>query len=244
MLKINFEIDDYLLASYVIANYKENRFIPYAIDVYKENIVAFQNLAWKKSEDKYTVIDGRCPIYKYIASLGTSYLDAGHDLEDFIRKLIPSVEFKKIKSQTEKSREKLILEWNRNYNDTLKFIENLGIKADGEYTILLTHPGLKTGNNIGNNKIIWSFQEYWPNYNTVYIWHEILHSHLPHGNKGHALIELITDEEMRIRLNGGSYPPYVGHEYLKKEKDKLLVRWKEYLKNNKKDIQSILNYSF
>lgn len=60
---------------------------------------------------------------------------------------------------------------------------------------------------------MWGGLEMWPNYTTIYVWHEIFHSILPgQGLKttdlDHALIQLITDNELNARLNGFSYPPF------------------------------------
>jgi hypothetical protein len=54
----------------------------------------------------------------------------------------------------------------------------------------------------------------------------------------HALIELLADNEIRIRLNcSGVYfregKHSVGHPYLAKLEKKILPRWKEFIKNRK-----------
>ena len=89
--------------------------------------------------------------------------------------------------------------------------------------------------------IAWGHNEDWPNYATVYLWHEILHSYLGYSEKEHALIELIADEELRIQLNGGKYPPFVvGHKNLEKMKKKLLPQWRKYLKLKNRNIREFL----
>jgi len=241
MVSLKIIIDDSLLCSYIIANYEEGRFIPYATKMYKEDIVALQDLAWGKSIDLCMVLDGRYPIYKYKTSQGVDYKGLGVEFDNFISELITTNEYKKLKEQTKESKENVLNEWEGNFKVTSKYISDLGFEVIGEHKVYLVHPGLKAGHNIGNGKIIWSHQEYWPNYNTIYLWHEILHSYIEQGDEGHALIELITDEEMRVRLNGGEYPPYVGHKYLSDEKDKMLPKWKDYLENNKTDIKILLN---
>jgi hypothetical protein len=67
------------------------------------------------------------------------------------------------------------------------------------------------------------------------MWHEILHFYWlkpKDENLSHAIIELVTDNELRIRLNGGKYPPFVGHSWLEKIRRKIYPYWKKYL--NKK----------
>jgi hypothetical protein len=114
---------------------------------------------------------------------------------------------------------------------------------DQIFNVYIAHPGLKAGKNFGGNNIVWSHQNYWPNYNTVYIWHELLHSYFEKDDKSHALIELITDEEMRIKLNGGKYPPFVEHSFLNEVKLKNLNLWNEY-KTKIYDINLLLSKMF
>ena len=56
------------------------------------------------------------------------------------------------------------------------------------------------------------------------------------NDTNHALIQLITDNELRIRLNGGKYPPFEGHSTLTAEMSSLLPKWQEYLLSPNKDI--------
>jgi hypothetical protein len=41
---------------------------------------------------------------------------------------------------------------------------------------------------------------------------------------------------MRVRLNGGEYPPFVGHRHLKELKEKIFPLWKEYVAKQESDI--------
>jgi len=75
----------------------------------------------------------------------------------------------------------------------------------------------------------------------VYLWHEILHSYFDNSDINHAIIELITDEELRCFLNHSSYPPFVGHKHLKILKKKLLSKWKIYTNSNNKDIKHFIS---
>ena len=52
-----------------------------------------------------------------------------------------------------------------------------------------------------NNRIILSYTHYWPNINMVTLMHEFLHSIIPFNIISHAIIELATNNELRIRLN-------------------------------------------
>ncbi len=89
------------------------------------------------------------------------------------------------------------------------------------------------------NVIGWGHHEEWPNYTTVYLWHEILHSYLGYSELEHTLIQLVTDNELRVQLNGGSYPPFVGHENLNPLTEKLFPYWKKYLQKDNKNIYEL-----
>jgi len=107
--------------------------------------------------------------------------------------------------------------------------------------VYITHPSLKNGQYLGENKITLGHNEDWPNYFTIYLWHEILHSYLGKTDLEHALIQFITDEELRIKLNGGEYPPFVGHKNLFPLMERILPFWRKYLKNKSKNIIEFKN---
>jgi|GEM_PF-1700321 len=52
----------------------------------------------------------------------------------------------------------------------------------------------------------------------------------------HAVIQLIADNELRIRLNGGHYPPFEGHTYLKRLMELIVPHWRKYLRAGNKEI--------
>ncbi|MBI2019365.1 hypothetical protein HYS95_01690 [Candidatus Daviesbacteria bacterium] len=82
----------------------------------------------------------------------------------------------------------------------------------------------------GDNDIAWGHAPEWNNYATVYLWHEALHSYLDYTDLSHALIQFVTDNELRVRLNkGDTYPPFVGHKDLFPLMNKLLPNWQSYL---------------
>jgi hypothetical protein len=55
-----------------------------------------------------------------------------------------------------------------------------------------------------------------------------------------ANVQLLADNEMRIRLNGGSYPPFEGHEEHIAIMENLLPSWREYLQQPRKNIHDYL----
>jgi len=239
VINLNFRIDDTFLVSYILTNCSEDSFIHAAKEKYMDDIVNFQNLAWNKNKNVYNLITGKYYIYRAIES--SSFQRAIQQSDEFIEGLIDTKEYKTLKTQTEESVFEIKKEWEKNYTETAEYIKNLGIAIEGTFEVFVVHPGLKSGEYMGNKKIIWSYRTNWENYNTVYLWHEILHSYFYNSDNTHALIELITDEEMRRRLNKEDYPPFVGHDHLTNLKNKGLDIWKSYLKEKNKDIKTLIN---
>ena len=131
-------------------------------------------------------------------------------------------------------------EWTSNYERTFSFMTSLTkLKMSKTIKVLITHPEVFQGRYLEGNGIAWGRKSNGKNYSTVYLWHEILHSYLKYNNKTHALMELVTDDALRVFLNGGTFPPFSddGHEKLKQKKQWIYDHyWKAYLANNSKNI--------
>lgn len=179
-----------------------------------------------------------------------SFSKTGKSLEKIYKEILKSKEFEKLLKETEKYENFVEKQWEKNKDFVLKYFKKtLGLKIPNyKITVYIFHPKSFNGHaNSGDKTIRWGHSEDWKNYSTVYLAHEILHVIL--GQKGyseimHALIELATDNELRIRLNKeGEYfkekGMNVGHEYLQKTEKKILVHWKEFLEDNKKDLFSL-----
>jgi hypothetical protein len=239
MVNVEFKVDDKFLLYYLVSNFNKERFID-GKEIFKNDIKNFQEQAWIKSKTFYRLIDGRASLTRRLILETPNHEHTIHDLFNYIDELINSDKFKILKQQTLETVSLVLSEWEDNYEMCWQYLEDIGIKVEGNFTVYLVHPGLKAGSFMGDNKVCWSYQDKWQNYNTVYVWHEILHSNFGNTDKEHALIELITDEEMRVLLNGGEYPPYVGHPFLNDHKDKLLGKWKNHLNSQSKNINLIL----
>lgn len=113
-----------------------------------------------------------------------------------------------------------------------------GLDLRGRFRVYLTHPAIRQGCYLRERTILWCLSDE-PNMNTVYFWHELLHGLLPGDDRAHALIELLADNELRVRLNGGSYLPFVGHRALDGHREALLEARREHLKNGG-DIRRLL----
>ncbi|OGM95684.1 hypothetical protein A2532_02880 [Candidatus Wolfebacteria bacterium RIFOXYD2_FULL_48_11] len=152
-----------------------------------------------------------------------------------------SKEFKQLRKETEQHLLQVSKQWDLNKKFTLSFIQEVtGITLPNKtITVFITHPKLANGRAlITHNAILWGHEEDWKNYHTVYLCHELMHILTWHTQKDyavmHALIELMTDNELRIRLNGkGEYftenGQLVGHKDLQELEQKILPIWQNYL---------------
>ena len=152
-----------------------------------------------------------------------------------------SLAFAPIRAQTEAYLQWCQEQWERNVAQTCEYIcELTGFDLATSFTVYVTHPSLCNGSYLGEHNIQWGHHEDWPLYTTVYLWHEILHSYFCPGDLNHALIQLLTDNELRVRLNeGASYPPFVGHPRLFPLMHALLPDWRAYLAEAHKDIRQL-----
>lgn len=137
-------------------------------------------------------------------------------------------------------------QWKQNEQKALSIIQKLtGLELPkSKITVYLTHPKLKNGLAVDQKTIVWGHSEDFKNYTTVYLCHELMHilTDLDNSKITHAIIELLTDNELRIQLNQkGTYFEYPGHSSLRPLTKMLLPRWKIYLKQEDKNIFSFIN---
>ncbi|EKD84646.1 MAG: hypothetical protein ACD_38C00182G0001 [uncultured bacterium] len=222
-LRMDFRIDNRHLIKHTIACMDDNRF---SSQEHREDLVVFQDSARALSKRCYDFIAGRASLKQFTASGGTL-----EEVTGFLTNIEQGSEFGKIRQQTEIYIASLKAEWERNYPQTSQVVQEMaGVDLNKQVTIWVTHPSLKNGQYLGNNDIAWGHSPEWDNYATVYLWHEVLHSYLDYTDLSHALIQLIADNELRVRLNEGeTYPPFVGHKNLFPLMDKLLPYWHSYL---------------
>ena len=168
--------------------------------------------------------------------------------QEIFFKILESKEFKKFLEETEGYSQRLENEWNSKKEEVLKNLEEItGLKIINKklnVDVFVVKPPLKGGFAVPYKKtIVWGHTEDWPNYSIVYLCHELLHIFTYKKYKDpklmHALIELATDNELRVRLNGGKYPPFIGSPYLESIKRTIYPLWKQYL-NKKLKLKNIL----
>jgi hypothetical protein len=200
----------------------------------KKLVVDFQNYAWKVSKEMYDFVVGRFSPEIWLDGRSDKLLA---DLPNYFKKLKTSSKYKQIYKQTKTYLNKCQTQWDANFNKTYKIMSEVtGLSLDKKFTVYITHPTLKNGCYLGDNKIAWGHTEEWPNYITVYLWHEILHSYFSTTKLDHAIISFLSDELLRTELNGDKYSPFVTHKELFPLMKKMLPKWRHYLKSKDKNI--------
>ncbi|HEY9717705.1 MAG TPA: hypothetical protein V6C69_09570 [Trichormus sp.] len=233
MISLNFQIVPEYVIYHAIVNSSPHRLVD---GVPPENIVEFQKAAKSKDETACDFLNYGVGETNVLAS--PTIAEVAQRTENFIQTMKADSTFASVLKETINSLEHVRSEWERNLVKTDALISDwTGLPLTGEFRIFLTHPALKQGHYLGRLKAIcWANRNTWPNYNTVYLWHELLHNFMSGGDLEHAIIQLITDNELRIRLNGGSYPPFEGHPDLSKLMEAVLPHWKSYLAGKERNI--------
>lgn len=161
-------------------------------------------------------------------------------LKKIYNEIFKTKEFERLYEETKKYLIFVKGQWRKNRKQALDFVfKTSGIDITKEKIIVfITHPKLKNGRVITDkNIILWGHSEDWKNYSTVYICHELMHL-LTWKRQGntlimHVIIELMTDNELRIFLQNSSEKNMglIGHKKLLPLRKKILPYWKDYFKN-------------
>ncbi len=242
MIRAQFVINEKYLVVYTLTQCATDRFIP---GVPTEDVVAFQNRAWEIDSDAYQCLRFGLSDHSFVQHfLGMKCI---HDqlarTERLVDEMLNDPLFVPVREQTKAALSRIESEWLSNYEKTHDLMTELtGLDLDYDFNICVSHPAQKTGKN-GDPNIFWTDRNDFPDYNTVYLWHEIMHSFIKplKKNEGtfgisHAVIELLTDNELRVQLNGGHYPPFLGHDCLLAFKQNLLPSWHKYKQAKEKNI--------
>jgi len=229
-MKLNFKIDEDYFIRHTLFSTKDSRF---SSKKHRGDIKAFQNYAWRKNKQCYGLLTG---MEKGL--IGVRLRAVSQKMPSFLNDLEKSRSYKRILKQAKNYLEFCKGQWGKNYPAASKCVEKTtGLRLNKTLTVYITHPSLHNGFYAGQNIIAWGHNENWSNYTTVYLWHEVLHSYFGKSDIDHTIIELITDNELRSRLNNVKYPPLEGHKSLLPLKKKILPHWRKYLKSEKKDIR-------
>lgn len=207
----------------------------------------FTNKIWEESPEVFYFLAGSPEYILYSKKRNFSFLLK--KAEKVMREIKKSKEHKRLIQETKEYTLFTQKQWQKNKEKVLSFFESVvGMKLPKKIiNVFLTHPKLNNGMTLDDNMIVLGHKEDWKNYTTVYLCHELMHIFTNHDSSEttHAVIELITDNELRIHLNGkGVYFKEsnnpVGHKSLQKLEKKILPSWKIYLKKKDKNIFKFL----
>ena len=229
-VNLNFEIDENYLIVHTLAKGRSR-------GKFSEDVKKFQNEMFEKYKKEYRQLQ-KIPINKInpVTIKKSSF--------SFFSKLFPEIKksdsYRAILKQTQEYKEEIRIEWFKNYEksfEIMKSVSKLDLKENFE--IIVTHPAVGNGTNLRNYTIVWGSWGEWNNYATIYLWHEILHTFLEgKSNIEHSIIQYAADNELRRRLNGTNYPPFVGHKRLLPTMNLLFDDWEMFLKNGEEDIKA------
>lgn len=239
---LNFKIDEDYFLVHLISHSGERWF---SSKEYMSDIVGFRDYAWGLDKDCYSLFKNDLSITHVVSGKLVSLLQRSTHYLELLKK---SDQYQKLYQQTEAYLSFCKAQWEKNYRVTHDFLQSItDFDFNRTIDVYITHPGLLNGVYLPRISVIewsnrWENQkdERFLNYTTVYLWHEVLHSYFEHMEIAHVLIELITDNEMRVRLNGGIYPPFEGHNELEELRQNILPQWQAYLKSGRRDIIAFL----
>ena len=247
-MELKFKINKYYLLAHTLKSSKP----PF------DGWIELPNKLWNISNDVYWFLFNPSMHDKMFTKLDDTGFDVffvklKKDFEKILSVAFKSKEFSKLYKEKKKYLDFLEKEWISKQKIIIATTEEiLGEKLpDMSINVLVTHPKLANGIVLPeSNTICWGHKENWKNYSMVYLMHEALHlildKKLEKKHLTHAIIELISDNELRVRLNGkGKYfkeqGESVGHLFLHKLARATLPFWKKYLKNSNKNIVKFYN---
>lgn len=211
--------------------------------------IEIKNTLWNKYKDAYDLIN-RGIDYRNLFLLNTNeYFDSvSKHLLEMLEEGKDYPEVQKLYLEAEEYKKWIIDAWDKSQakiESELASILKINL-PNTPLKVLLVPYIIGGGMYLGNNTIFWGdlygSGERFPNYNLIYLIHESLHSIFGRTNIEHSIIELIADNELRLRLNGeGEYFFYdgkaIGHDYLLDTERKLFDDWKLYLKDQDMNIK-------
>ena len=219
-MKLNFILEKNILIQRLLISHKEH----------DGHVTDFQNEVWNQSEIKFNILAGRYGLKEL------QNLKEFREIPDFLEKIQSLDTYGRIFNETQKYRDYCQQGWERSHEQSEKVIHSITqFDLNRAMDVYIVHPSLKEGMHYGVNSILWGHEEEWPHYICVYLWHEILHEYFEKNDVNHALIQLIADNELRVVLNGGEYPPYEGHPNLFPIMDRVLPIWRAYMGTRAED---------
>ncbi|NMB91390.1 hypothetical protein GYA37_00920 [candidate division WWE3 bacterium] len=211
-----------------------------------EGWVDLQNSLWKKYQMGYQLLQGNYQELLLNDNVKNILNQANEDIVGILQDGLESKQFSTLLKNASEHKEWLEKQWKTNKDLIHKEMQNiLRIPIpNNNFDVFIFGSLLHIGKN-SHNKIFWGQYEHWKNYSLVYLVHEFLHSLFKYSVLEHAIIELISDNEMRLRLNKTGYyfkcnKESVGHKHLQKVEKDILEDWNNYLIGKQIDIYQFL----
>jgi hypothetical protein len=199
---------------------------------------ACQNRLWDEYQKGYKLLQGRTEM-AFVGDYSCWFSEADKEMKSLIEIGMECQEFKSLLADTEEYMKWIEDKWEKGKEQVeteLKSILRMELSSE-EATVFVVDSSVGVGQYFGNRNIVWGHTEDWQNYSLVYLAHEYLHTFIPNGNVSHAVIELTTDNELRIRLNKeGEYFDIDTRDWLLGLEKKILPAWNVYLESGDNDI--------
>lgn len=238
-LELSFEIDQRLLVQEIVTN----EALDGAAPEHARALRALQRAAARLPADPFKFME---------ESRGKSFADQLAGVDEPASPRLPIVpldrdavtrlpEYALVLEQTHTRLAFCERQWREHRAATEKLVRDLtGLTfGDRTYRILILHPALPGGLNMGNGVIEWGGREEWHGYTTTYLWHEILHDFLHRNDLGHVLVLLVADDEVRHRLDPAHAERYVGHDALAGLTSQVRGRWTRFKARKHRDILAL-----
>ena len=205
--------------------------------------VEYQNMLWAYDKDSYNFFTTG---FQYVYQKTNIICKK---VKKFIKYAIKHEIYIKALQETKVYKTFAKKEWNTNKNKINQILFDItGQYYDKQMICYIGHPKIPDGCSFMKNKFKFGgyMKECWKNYNIVYFIHETFHTIIDYDFMEdkkvisklitHSIIELLTDNELRIRLNNeGDYFDVEGHKYLININKKLYPTWIQFVKSKNKN---------
>lgn len=239
-MKLKFEINKYYLFVHALGQ----------VDLPFPEWVNLQNKLWEEFPRAFYLLTS----HSEVAFIGSkkpldNLIDAAEETKKLTSKAFKSEEFRRLLKESTEYLEFIKKQWEKTGTEALSILKELsGLELpDKTITVLITHPKLYRGFALPfYNVISLGYAEDYKNSSTINLCHEIMHFLTINTRIMHALIQLMTDNELRIRLNKkGTYsifqkppkqkdsPLYIYFGQLRELEKQIYPYWQDYLKNRK-----------
>ncbi len=195
------------ISQYIITNSDIKRI---RTDARKEETIEltnFRNKAFDLNKSLYHVLDSGFKDLPFEPTDEFPYKNTFADLQKYLIEISKLEELSQIISRIEGQMKKIKNEWENNYLEVSNLLNKLNINGDDALTVYLVPNCLKAGRYYYGKYIEWGYRNDFNNYNTIYLWHEVVHHHLFKNNLcnnkdlNEVVTMIISDRYLYSKLN-------------------------------------------